>query len=270
MKFRPIVAFALVCAPLTSGHANPFNFQQGTGRVILNGFYTASPKQFDNHGNVYNAPNYSQYNVYAVGEYGLTDKLNLLATPSFRAITVDGDDNNSVGLGYTDLGARYEVAKGSNWVFDLQGLVRIPGTGRSVGVAQIGNNDTQYDLRALGGYTFGKSFVTLETSYRLRSGRPPNEFHADVTFGTHPTPKLLLLASVYSTVSDGKGSDRPLDNGDGTTFSYNYKYRYYDAFASAVYSITPRFAVQAGATATIGGRNALRQRGPQIGFWYNF
>ena len=270
MKARYAVVALALTVPSLGVQANPFNFDQGDGRVIVSGFYTASPKQFDNNGHVYNASNYSQFNVYALGEYGLTDKLNLIITPSFRSVQIEGPGNNSTGLGYTDLGARYQIAKSSHWVFDLQGIVRLPGTGRSVGIAQIGNNDTQYDLRALGGYTFGQSFVTLEGSYRLRSGRPPNEVHADLTFGTRPTPKLLLLASVYNTISDGKGSDRPIVNVGGSTFSYDYKYRYHDALVSAVYSVTPRMAVQLGATATIAGRNALRQRGPVLGLWYKF
>lgn len=265
-----LMLVATCCFGATNAFANPFNMDEGDGRVILTGFYTASPKQFDNHGHVIAAPDYNQYNVYAVGEYGLTDKLNLLLTPSFRSIDIQGKDNNSTGLGYTDVGARYQLAKGNHWVFDLQAEVRIPGTGRAVGVAQIGNRDTQTDLRALGGYTFGKSFVTLEGSYRLRSGRPPSEYHVDVTFGTRPAPRLLLLASVANTVSDGRGSSRPIDSGDGSTFSYDYKYRYHDAFVSAVYSLTSHLAVQAGATATIAGRNALRQRGPLIGLWYSF
>ena len=112
--------------------------------------------------------------------------------------------------------------------------------------------------------------MTLETSYRLRSGRPPNELHADVTFGTRPTPRLLLLASVLTTVSDGPGSDRPINSGNGSTFTYDYKYRFHDAYLSAVYTLTPRLAVQVGATGTIAGRNALRQRGGLLGFWYTF
>jgi len=270
MKVWHVIAAPIFLLASGSACANPFNFDQGNGRIVFNGYYTASPKQFNDKGNVVNGADYSQYNAYAVTEYGLTDRLNILVTPSFRSVEVEGSGNNSTGLGYTDLGARYEVAKGDHWVFDVQGLVRIPGTGRDVGVAQIGNKDTQYDMRALAGYTFGKSFVALEGSYRLRSGRPPNEVHADVTLGTRPTDKLLLLASVYNTFSDGKGSARPIDNGDGTSFSYDYKYRYHDAFLSAVYSLNSRVAVQVGGTGTIGGRNALRQRGGLIGLWYTF
>ncbi|MFA5967649.1 MAG: hypothetical protein WC816_00135 [Sphingomonas sp.] len=268
---KRVVLACLVCAAgSTAAHANPFNLKAGDGRVIVTGVYTASPRQFDGEGRVQDALDYDQFNVYIQGEYGLTDKVNLIVAPSIRSVSVQGDSNDSTGLGHTELGVRYEVAKGSNWVFDLQGTVRLPGTGRSFGVAQIGNNDVQYEARALGGYTFGKSFVSLETSYRLRAGRPPSEFHVDASFGTHATSRLLLLASLYGTISDGKGSSEPLNYPDGTSFNYGYKYRYYDLSVSAVYSVTPRFGIQAGATATVAGKNALRQRGPFVGIWYNF
>lgn len=266
---RAALRFMLCALSAAAAQANPFNFDQGDGRIIVDAVYTTSPRQFDNHGHVYDAPNYTQTNVYVLGEYGLTDKLNLLATPSLRSVQVDGPNNDSTGLGYTELGARYQVAKGSHWAFDVQGLVRIPGTGRNFSVAQIGNNDTQYDLRALGGYTSGKSFVALEGSYRLRSG-PANEFHVDATIGTRAAPRLLLLAAIYNTVSDGRGSASPVSNGNGSTFNYQYSYRYHDVYVSAVYDLTRRVAVQVGATATVAGRNALRQRGPLIGLWYTF
>lgn len=243
----------------SAAHADPFTFAKGEGRIILNGTYTASPRQFNNDGHVDNAPDYDQINIYAIGEYGLTDKVTVLVAPSFRTIKLEGPNNDSSGLGYTDLGARYQVAKGSNWIFSLQGLVRIPGKSRDYEIAQIGNNGTQYDLRALSGYSFGKSFVTVEGSYRLRGGAAQNEAHADVTFGTRPTPRVLLLASVYNTFSDGRGAGL-----------YDYKFRYHDVYLSAVYDVTEHLSLQIGATGTIAGRNALRQRGPLAGLWYKF
>lgn len=261
---KKIVGIGLYLTALAPSiaHANPFNFDQGDGRVILSGSYTESPEEFDDHGHVYKAPSYDQTNIYAIGEYGLTDSVNILVTPSFKSIDLPGPGNDSTGLGYTDLGARYQVAKGRNWVFSVQALARIPGTGRNYGIAQIGNNEAQYDLRALGGYTFGqsgKTFVTLEGSYRLSSGAQQNESHVDFTIGTRVTPRLLLLASVYNTFSDGRG-----------TGLYDYSYRYHDVYLTAVYNITNHVGLQLGATGTVAGRNALRQRGPVFGVWYTF
>ena len=267
---RALFGIAIFQLGATAACANPFNLPKGQGRIILNTIFTGSSKQFGADGHVVGAPDYDQANVYVSGEYGLTDKLNILFAPSFRAVSVEGPGNDSTGLGHTELGARYEVGKTSNFVFDLQGTVRLPGTGRSYGVAQIGNNDTQFDMRALTGYTFGKSFASLEAGYRFRSGRPPNEVHIDATIGTRPTPRLLLLASAYGTISDGSGSSAPLTNPDGTSFSYDYPYRYYDVSASAVYSVSSRVAVQLGFTGTVAGKNALRQRGPVVGLWYTF
>lgn len=67
------------------------------------------------------------------------------------------------------------------------------------------------------------------------------------------------LGSVYNTISDGGGRDIFADS-----------FRYHTALVSAVYDVSDRFSVQVGATATVAGKNALRERGPTLGLWYRF
>ena len=99
----------------------------------------------------------------------------------------------------------------------------------------------------------------MEGSYRFRTGGAQNEVHVDFTAGTHPAPRLLILASVYNTFSDGVGAG-----------VYNYKYRYHDIYLSAVYDLNKNISFQLGATGTVAGQNALRQRGPVVGIWFKF
>jgi len=255
-ELAAIMAFATIAAD--PAHADPFTMQKGQGRVIVTGIVTSSDKGFDDGGHVSNIPDYDQAQVYAQAQYGATDDLTILLTPSFRDVQVDGSQGTS-GLGYTDVGARYRFAHGTNWTLSAQGLVRIPGKKRADRAAQVGSTDAEYDLRVGGGYSAGPVFASLEGSYRLRAGDPQNEFHADATLGYRATPRVLLLASSYNTYSDGVGRD-----------VFAQRYRYNDVFLSGVYDVSDRLSLQAGYTATVAGRNALRQRGPLLGLWYRF
>lgn len=238
--------------------ADTFLRPKGEGRVIINGVFTDSPRGFDDDGNVIDIDDYDQRQVYVNFEYGVTENLTVIIAPSYRKVSVENDDDSS-GLGYTEVGARYRIAEGPNWLVSSQALVRIPGKGRSDRIAQIGNTSTDFDGRIGAAYFNATWFASAEGGYRLRSGDLPNEFHADVTAGLNATDQVLLLATLANTRSDGPGEG-----------IFNQKYRYGDAFLSAVYRATDRISLQAGYTATLYGRNALRQRGPLVGVWIEF
>ncbi|MCC6828153.1 MAG: hypothetical protein IT550_07990 [Novosphingobium sp.] len=255
-KLAAIAVVAGVAIP--SAYADAFVQEKGAGRVIVTAVLTNSPRGFDGNGNVADIDNYNQDQVYVNAEYGLTDDLTLIVAPSYRHIAVENAENTT-GLGYTEVGARYRLAKGSNWIVSAQGLVRVRGQGRSQRVAQLGNNSTDFDARLAGAYSGATTFVSAEAGYRLRSGDLPNEFHADLNAGAHLGEKFMVLASSTNTFSDGRGQG-----------VFNQKYKYGDVYLSAVYDLNDHFSVQAGYTATIYGKNALRQRGPLFGIWYKF
>jgi hypothetical protein len=258
MVKKMVVCMLLSGAASSTAYADPFVQEAGQGRIIITGLHTESSKGFGNDGKIIDIPDYHQDQVYFQAEYGLTNDLTLLLTPSYQGVDVNGTDKTT-GLGYTDIGARYRIAHGDNWIISVQGLARIPGKKRADRAAQIGRTDAEYDMRAGVGYSFGSSFISLEGGYRLRAGDPPNEFHADFTFGTQLAPRLSLMASSYNSFSDGRGVN-----------IFNQSYRYNDVYPSLVYELTKNFSVQAGYFATISGRNALRQRGPTLGLWVKF
>lgn len=253
-----VISFALSVLFGQDAHADPFTQPQGQGRIIVSGIFTQSPKGFDANGNTTPIQEYDQNQFYIMGEYGVTKNFTVLLTPSVGNVNLKGG-NDSSGLGYTEVGGRYRLTQTNHWILSLQASARIPGTARNYPVPQVNDRNMQYDLRASGGYMAGPAFITLDTGYRLRSGDPPNEFHIDATAGAHVAPRLMVLASAHTTVSDGRGQG-----------VFNRTYRYTDVYASVVYDLTPRISLQAGYTATIAGRNSLRQRGPLVGFWYKF
>lgn len=261
MKILAFTAAWLSCCLAGHAHASAWTQPEGRGQVIVTGVYSHSDKGFDPSGDTIEINDYDKIEAYALIEYGVTDDLTVMATPSFSHVKVANGGKTS-GPGYTELGARYRLGKSDDTVFSLQGSFRIPGKKRRDNIAQIGATDSEIDLRALAGASFklgGKDgFTDFQAAYRIRNGAPPNEFRFDATFGVRPTPDLLLLAQSFNVISDGNGSG---------IFT---KYRYSNLYASAVYDVTPNWSLQAGVLGTVAGRNALRERGLLIGIWGRF
>lgn len=248
----------LLAAGAGPAAAQAFTQEKGHGRVISSLLWSASDKGFDDDGKVVDIADYRKTEVYFLAEYGLTDDLTLLVTPSLRDVSVDGGSDSS-GLGYTDVGARYALVRSGGLVVSAQGLARFPGQKRRDVLAQVGSTDMEYDLRGQAGYSFGAgSFAILEGGYRLRSGEPPNAFNIDATLGIRAAPRLLLLASSYNAISDGRGRG---------VFA---PYRYHNVYLSGAYDVSRHVTVQLGVSGTVAGRNALRERGLVGGLWYRF
>lgn len=259
-----LAAAAALASALTTtpAFASAWTQEQGHGQAILTGFHSNSDKGYDSNGDSFDIADYRKTEAYLLLEYGVTDDLTLMLTPSFRHVGIEGSGDDTTGLGYTEFGARYGLVQDGPFVASVQGSIRIPGKKRADSLAQVGSTDTEYDLRALAGTSFKAGgmdgFVDLQGAYRLRDGDPPNEFHADISVGIRPAPKVQLIAQLFNTWSDGSGR--------GVFPSY----RYHNAHLSGVFDIDDKWSVQAGVMGTLGGENALRERGLILGLWRRF
>lgn len=260
------VGAALALLPLSApALASAWTQDEGKGLIIVTGVLSDSPKGFDADGRTIDIPDYERTEVFVFAEYGVTDDLTVIVAPSFRDVSVDSGGNvadEASGLGFTELGARYRVAEGNGWTAAVQASIRIPGQQIDTNLAQIGATDSEYDLRGAVGRSFkigeADAFFDAQGAYRLRSGDPPNEFQVNVTFGVRPVPRALLLAQVFNTFSDGAGQGVFTD------------YRFHNAQLSIVYDLNQSVALQLGGLATLGGENALRERGVFAGVWFRF
>ncbi len=230
--------------------------------MIATAVYSISDKGYDTSGRVEDIPDYEQFNIYLQGEYGLTDDLTLILSPSLRNISVEGQERDTSGLNFIEAGARYRIASPGDGVLSLQGTVRIPGETFDDRLAQVSQAGVEADFRVQYGTGLGRNgaagFVSAEVGYRVRSEEPPDQFHFDVTLGLQAAPRLRIIASSYNVVSNGRGS------------GIFEAYRYHNLYATAVYDISDRVSLQFGGQATIAGENALRERGLVAGLWFHF
>ncbi|CAN5197559.1 hypothetical protein BH10PSE13_BH10PSE13_04460 [soil metagenome] len=250
-----VAAWLVPTAALADGFTQP----AGHGQVIVTSIYSNSAKGLNANGDAVDRDDYQKTEIYVAAEYGVTDDLTLIATPSLRFVSIDNADSTS-GLGYTELGARYRLYNKGSLSLSLQGTGRIPGARRQDVVAQIGSTNYEIDMRAQAGYGFGNGhFISASGGYRIRYDDPANEWKLDLTLGLRVAPKFIVMAFSSNTFADGKGR---------RIFAQDF--RYHNLFLTGAYDLSDKITVQAGVVGTVAGVNALRERGGTVGIWYKF
>jgi hypothetical protein len=257
----PIAAMILGAPVVAFGAA--WTLPRGTGQVILQTAYTQGWQYLRTGGTSQRLPEYRKVETTALVEYGLTDALTLVATPSFVAARTGGAQRDDyAGPGYTDLGARVRLWSDDASVVSFQALGRLAGPQDDRRPAQTGNTDEALDLRLLAGRGFAlngrNAWLNAEAAYRLRDNDAPNEWRVDVTLGWRVTEETALLAQSFNVISDGEGR--------GVYPSYWYS----KAQLSLLWQFAPKWSVQAGAFMTVAGENALREHGALLALWHQF
>jgi hypothetical protein len=253
-----VTALLFVAGPAFAG---AWTIDQGKGQVTVTATASRADESFDDHGRAHASPRYQKLEVETLLEYGAMDRLTVMLGPSFQHIDIaPPTDASRSGAGYTEFGARYRILQAQDWVFSMQGLMRMPGTSDIGNPAAIGYTGMEFDTRALIGKAFKISglpaFIDLEFAQRIRESAP-NEFRADATFGIRPAPRWLLLAQSFTVTAESGSALFP---------PYNYS----KLQLSAVYDFTKNWSVQLGGFATVFGHNALQENGLVGGVGYRF
>jgi protein XagA len=262
LGYRVVAAFIIwLCVSPSTASAGAWTMPEGKGQFVITGLYSSATRAFG--GDFHQVPRYSKFELQGLLEYGLTKRLTLIVSPSLQHVDIGSPmDAKRTGFGYSEVGARYLIAQYGTWVLSAQATARLPGIRDTSNPAAIGYTGYQADVRALIGKSFSiggmPAFVDLQFAQRFSIDVPPSEWRGDFTLGIRPTERWLLLVQSFNVISEGSGP--PLFP----------SYEYYKLQFSAVYSITPSLALQAGGFTTYAGRNALQENGGILGVWYKF
>lgn len=256
----PLAALALLTATGTV-LAGAWTEPQGHGQVIVTTTASRADDAFDGGGHITPTPRYQKLESEALIEYGFTDRLTGIVGPGFQHIDIAAPtDAARTGAGYTELGARFRMFEGKDWVVSAQGLARIPGTSNTANPAAVGYTSMEFDARLLIGTNFtlaGRpSFANLELAQRFRDGAP-DEFRADATLGIAFAPRWTVVAQSFTVIAEGSSVLFP---------AYNYS----KVQLSFVYALAKDWSVQLGGFSTVLGHNALQENGLVAGVGYRF
>jgi hypothetical protein len=260
---RLMRVFAVLATLAAAGpaFAGAWTLNSGDGQVTFGALFSRADETFDDRGRAHATPRYQKIEAEALLEYGVTDRLTVILGPGFQHIDIAPPVSASrTGAGYTEFGARFRFLESKDWVFSMQGLMRVPGTSDSSNPAAIGYTGDEFDARALLGGNLSiaglPAFVDVELAQRFRDSAP-NEFRADATLGVRVAPRWQIWAQSFTVIAESGSALFP---------TYNYS----KLQLSAVYDLDKDWSAQLGAFATIFGHNALQENGMVAALCYRF
>lgn len=243
--------------------ASAWNQLSGHGIALITGTFETGTQSFDKSGRLITTDHFVKREASIYVEYGLTEWLQAIVKPDLVSTSLGRPPlGRYTGLGTSEIGAQAHLINFGPVVTAVQGTFQLPATTRQTNPALIGNTARGAEARALAGLAFSlgswPSYFDAEAAYRVRGSHAPDEVHIDLTLGTRPHPKLLLLLQSFTTIPTGPG------------VPFFPRSTYSNAEVSAVYDIGRQWSLQLGLFTTVDGRNALREKGLDLAAWYRF
>ena len=243
-------------------HAGAWTLDRAAGQIIFSFTAKDATQAFDAGGGAVGRPTHRKRELAALVEYGATDWLTLIFSPTLERTTIGAPtDARYRGPGYTEFGARARLLRTEAWVGSVQVLGRVAGASDAGNPAEAGKTEHMVDARVLLGRSVTlwdrPGFLDLQAGYRVPLADGPGEFRLEGTAGLRLRPGLLLMVQSFNALSDGGGrpGDRP---------------RRHEVELSAVWDFGRRWSVQIGGIATVAGRETLKERGLVAAVWHRF
>jgi hypothetical protein len=254
------LASILVFAGHNPVRAGPFMQEAGKGQIIVTTTFDKSDRFFDTGGRLRPLAQYRKFEMTTYSEYGATDWLTLIFAPSSsRSLGTVGLFESSDNFMRLEAGARIKVWQNDNSIVSVQATARVPYAINPGMPFPLRREVTEFDLRALYGYSFNAwgrdGFASAEFAYRLRASAA-DEWRADFTLGYRVVPRFLLLVQNFNMAAGGWQWIRPQ--------------RWHRLQLSGVFDFTDAWSMQVGAYTTLLAVNARRDLGVTGGIWRKF
>jgi len=234
----------------------------GKGQIIAGPIFSGTTRAFDSRGRVIPVPYYKKFELGTYIEYGLSERLTLVAAPAYDQVRAADPSQNYKGLGESFFGGKFGLYRDDKTVVSVQAGVLTPGPSIANSTGPFNpRRSLGFELRGLVGRGLEiatmPAFIDVQGGYRYYMQNQPGEWRLDLTFGLKPIPRLLWLVQTFSVYSNA--------NGGGFV-----KYSWHKLASSIVVDLTPQWAIQCGGFMTLAGVNAGLERGPFAALWYRF
>jgi protein XagA len=246
-------------------HANAGAWLREIGRteIIFSNQWSNASQGFDARGKRLSIGKFSKLSSQITAEYGLTNEVTLIAG-------VNGQQQRMAHFGFSQkgtnigglAGARAKIWSSQQTIVSAQATTEL--NTEQQPKSQLSRRfepPVSTDLRLLLGHSFTvfgvSSFVDLQSAYRWRGGAHANEMHLDVTLGTRPFQRTLLLFQSFNSLAIER------DRRAGSKSLRRHKLQ-----TSLVYDVTDKVSLQAGVFMTVAGRESFRERGGLLALWW--
>ncbi|MGO9133411.1 MAG: hypothetical protein ACLP8A_05085 [Methylovirgula sp.] len=246
--------------------AGAFLAPPGEGVIITATSFSDSTRAFDSNGKLIPIPAYRKFELSSYIEYGLTDRVTLVVQPSGDVAHQGPVQTVAPFAASTSLGARAGLLMFGSTVVSVQGVAHIP-FGTTSMQAGLFDQDRAFaaDFRLMLGHGFAikdmNGFVDVAVGPSFEGNGLPQQWHADVTLGLRPQPRLLLMLASYMTAAGRIGSG---------CANWTACWSWLKLQPTIVYDLTRHWSIEGGFFATVAGQNAGRELGPLAGLWYRF
>jgi hypothetical protein len=255
------VVAAMASLSAVPAGAGAWTLEKGRGQVIFKAEAMTADQAFDPSGTrVPLSVERRDRSLGVFAEYGLTDRLMLQVKGDWQ----DGEDQfvDYQGRGPIEAALVWQVWRDDRTAFSVQGGYASAGDGRNAGYAAPGVGDSDWEVRASLGRSFGamgagalrpdRTFVEVQAARRFRNGLP-DETRADVTVGAHVGERWLLLGQAYGGLTDGDDSAAR-----------------WLALETSVVRHFGAWSAQAGWRETVAGRETPVAKGVVLAVWRRF
>ncbi len=255
-----VVALLGLSLPLSNAMGAAWTLPTGDVQVITTYTYSEATEAFDDESERDLDADFYKNELSVLVEYGALDYLTAYIKPHFQMVDVNGVEES--GHAFTDVGLRMRLLHDDANVFSVQAQISLPGDIDGTNDVTLSSGEMDAEIRALYGrsFTIGSvpAFIDIQGAYRYRDGGPPDEFHADATFGWQPADGVEVLLQSFNTWSDGEGE-----------LIYP-EYRQYKIQGSLVFHATQDLSLQIGGFYTWDGQNVIAEEGVIASAWYRF
>jgi len=257
----------------TSSAFSQWTKGKGKGYYKVSGWYLEADEHFTANGDKDPNLTRSQFNVNFYGEYGITDKLDVIAyVPFFSRVTENDEISGTTGqelsegesfnsFGDLDLGVRYSLFKNSTYAISATLKFGIPtgdDAGGSDGSFQTGDGEFNQLLQTNFGASFNlwkiPSYAKVYLGYNNRSQGFSDELRSGAELGGNlANGKLWIIGRADIVESTQNGSlNAQNSQGSGSIFANNIEY--VSLGIEAAYYITKKIGVSANFTSAVSGK----------------
>lgn len=237
--------------------AGPWTQAKGHGQLIVKYEDIRADRGFDPDGDLADLPAERRDLTLGVfAEYGVTDRLTLQFKGDWQSgedVFVDYD-----GRGPLEIGVTWQAWRDERTAVSLYAGYADGGEGRNAGYASPGVGDSDWEVRASAGRSFGGSerlgtsggFVDLQAARRIRQGLP-SETRLDATAGARFGSDWMIIGQAFGGQADNGGP------------------RWLSVEASVVREFGD-WSLQAGWRQAVAGRETPESGGPVVALWRRF
>ncbi len=264
-------AFVVACIFIpTLSYAGAWTQPEGSGQVILNGWYYSTDSLYNNSGTEVSQGRYRKYELNPYLEYGLMNGVTIGTNLSLQRASQDvaGGSVTNYGIGDSEFFARFRLWEQYGFVISAEPLVKLPSPESDDETPVLGGEHADAGLSFAAGYGFNffgmNHYITADAGYRHRFGDPKDQIRYSATLGVSVTPKLCIMPQIFGTHRTSDPAAATFTQSSGDDFNLT------KLQLSAVYKYSDDVSLQVGGFSHVDGKNVGAGDGALFSVWKKF